>query len=211
VQVSPLEQTTGTFTRMSDDTPNPSVESDEWLIGLASWVIADGNYSAFLINEHKDFAVEIDGGALAPIRGGSREAERSGDGYKVEGTVLFAEPGLAVVDFGLGAYAERPRADLEVGTSVRGFTRLSVDPFFYFERHALRAEVPALIYRWLITGIWWQTAPYVLGEGRWELDDTKRSWAPLERTDHAPPKWGGHEFLLRCRLLDTPARRTHPA
>jgi hypothetical protein len=187
--------------------PEPLIGSGEWLVGLESWVIADGNYDHFAVAETRDFALEFDGSGLATAHEGSRSTERAGDGYEVEAAVLLAESGLAVIDFGLGAYTEQTPSGLNAGSFVRGPIRLWVDPFFYFERHALRDEVPPLIYSWTITGLWWQTAPFVLRRGRWERDEAKRAWAPLDRTDAAPPGERGHEFLLRCRLEDVEPRR----
>jgi hypothetical protein len=112
-----------------------------------------------------------------------------------------------VIDFGLGAYTEVPPPGLIAGSFVRGHVRLSVDPFFYFETHGFRRDVPPLIYSWTITGLWWQTAPFVLGIRGWERDEAQRSWATIDRTEAAPPSQFGHEFLLRCRLKDAEPTR----
>jgi hypothetical protein len=193
---------------MRQGRPEPVVGAGEWLVGLSSWVIADGNYEHFAVGDAVDFALEFAGSSLATAGDESRRVERAGDGYQIQAAVLFAEPDLAVIDFGLGAYTEHPRSALTAGSFVRGHINLMVDPFFYFERHALRAAVPPLIYSWAITGIWWQTAPFVLKGWRWEREEAQGAWAPLDRTDAAPPNWGGHEFLLRCRLEDVVARRS---
>jgi hypothetical protein len=193
--------------RMGNGGPEPELSVGEWLVGLASWVLADGNYEDFAVGEARDFALEFHASGLATAGQTSRRADRAGDGYEVEAAVVLAGPRLAVIDFGLSAYTELPPPGLIAGSFVRGHVDLAVDPFFYFETHGFRRDVPPLIYSWTITGMWWQTAPFVLGVRGWERDAAQRSWASIDRTDEAPPNLGGNEFLLRCRLNDSePAR-----
>ena len=40
-------------------TPSPEVTSRPWWIGLANWVLQDGNYTDFATGERRQFALEF--------------------------------------------------------------------------------------------------------------------------------------------------------
>jgi hypothetical protein len=46
----------------------------EWMVGLASWVIQDGNYPHFTAGEQSRFALEFFDGGLAPTESRQRTA-----------------------------------------------------------------------------------------------------------------------------------------
>lgn len=79
---------------------------DEWLIGLSSWVIQDGNHVDFAVGERHRFAVGFFGDDLHEGTPGLKQAEAVGEGrYDVSGEVIVADP-VVVLAFGLLAYTD---------------------------------------------------------------------------------------------------------
>lgn len=188
------------------------VGADEWLISLGGWIVQDGNYADFAVGTTRRFALEF-GGELKPTTGSTKRAVNLGDSrYDVEAEVAYVDAEMVMLDFGLRAFREAGhRGDPAPGV-VSGVIGLGVDPFFYFERHALRPGVPEAIYSWDVTGIWRQTAPYIParipGVGNAMVRDPDRlGWAWLDKTDAWADDNGSAEYLLRCRVRPTPPSR----
>lgn len=186
----------------------------EWLIGLQSWVIQDGNYVDFEVGERRRFALQFFPDGLGNADVGSREARPLSDSrYEVSGEIVVAKRDLVVLDFGLLAYDDSHLPAVGRGDWVAGRVSLAVDCYSYFEIHARRLGVPRAVYAWTITGIWQQTGPFirdpVMGARFWKRDPNRLGWQWLDRTDANADDHGNAEYILRCRLeADEPTR--HP-
>jgi hypothetical protein len=203
-----------------DSSRTPSIRSDdEWLVGLAGWVIQDGNYEDFEVGSSRRFALEI----YTPDPNGPpvsnlvrRLVEHVGDHhYEINAEVAFASDDLLMLDFGLLAYRElRERPALASGWRA-GTVSLGVDPFFYFEGYAKRLEVPPAIYSWDITGLWRQSAPFIASNipGARQVmvrDEERLGWMWLGKTDAWADDDGSAEYLIRARLRpEAPSRDIH--
>src|SRR3569832_43863 len=88
---------------MSDSLPGQNFE-----IGLASWIIQDGNYGDFNADQNAEFALEFycDSAAksLVPERSFHRLEPAK---YQINGEVAWATDKLWVLDFGIRAFQER--------------------------------------------------------------------------------------------------------
>lgn len=187
---------------------------DEWLIGLSSWVIQDGNYVDFAVGERRRFAIGFLADDLHEGAPGLKHAKALGEGrYEMSGQVIVADVGLVMLDFGLLAYTDSRPPSAADGEWLAGRVSLEVDCYSYFEIHAQRPSVPPAVYGWTISGIWRQTAPFIpdAAKGpRWVKRDPDRlGWGWLDRTDAWSDDDGHAEHLLRCSIEpDAPTR--HP-
>ncbi len=126
---------------------------DNWNIGLAPWIIEDGNYDHFMKGDTREFAVEFYGD-LAVVKSSQKSAEHvRDDTYKISAEVIYSTSEILIIDCGLLIYRERVGRILEVGSYVSGQVTFGVDPFLYFESLNKTPDVPALIYTWKIDKI----------------------------------------------------------
>jgi hypothetical protein len=190
-----------------------AIDPDDWMINLASWVIQDGNYDDFRVGAVRRFAVEFWTDDLLASTTPTKSAASLGDGrYEINADVAYVDNGLLMLDIGLVVYKEvRPDTASPSGW-VKGVVGLGIDPFFYFETHAKRRDVPPAIYSWCVTGIWRETAPWISGQipgvgTAMVRDKDQLSWAWLDRTDAWADDNGEAEYLLRCRVLPVPPSR----
>jgi len=191
-----------------------SLEPGEWLIGLASWVIQDGNDGDFEVGQRGRFAVGFFADDLREPQVHEKAVASLGEGrYEICGQVVVAQRDLAVLDFGLLAYADGRPPTAELGDWRAGRLSLEVDCYSYFEIHATKRGVPPAVYAWTITGIWRQTAPYIpdlaRGDNWLKRDPERAGWAWLDRTAAWSDDDGQAEYVLRCRLESDPPTR-HP-
>ncbi|HEX2085329.1 MAG TPA: hypothetical protein VHF89_06565 [Solirubrobacteraceae bacterium] len=190
----------------------------DWSLSIAAWVIQDGNYADFTTGQRVELAVEFyppeplsrgEGGARSAV--GTRSAVGDGDGwYSVDATVAALVEDAWFLDCGILVFQDQPPPEgIGVGDAVRGRVLLSVDPFFYFESHARRPEVPAAIYTWDLLRIRRETAPYVLDDsGVYVRDESRRKLVEVDATDAWHDDGGFAEYVFDCRLLDVPPKRT---
>jgi hypothetical protein len=153
----------------------PEVRREPWWIGLACWVLQDGNYTDFVTGERRQFAVEFGYARTKRLEPSIHHAEPrcrySGRDttYEVAGPLLRSatEPmkDAFELDFGLRAYAEwMVLDDLQppaAGQWLSGEVTLSVDYFAHMDDLAQRPGMPALIYTWTIEEIQLDTTPRV--------------------------------------------------
>jgi hypothetical protein len=185
-----------------------ALNADEWLVNLASWVIADGSHDHFAVDTSRRFALEFWTNDLHASPLATKTAVSLGDGqYQVNAHVAHADAHVEFLDFGLTVFRE-VRASVPPPSSwLEGIVGLGVDPFFYVERYAISGMPPA-IYDWAITGIWRETAPLIsaqmTGHGKvWIHDPDQLGWEWLDRTDAAR----SNSYLLRCRREPRPPSR----
>jgi hypothetical protein len=194
----------------------------EFVIGLASWVLQDGNYSNFTTGETRRFALEM--GSIENLQsaqsvGSFRIDGPDNDGrYDVVGQIVHEG---TVVDFGEVRattpyqmdHIKRPR----VGAWLEGRICLGVDPFFYFEEMVRQDGMVPAIYAWRIDKIELNVSPMELvprddprafdrvkvGPTQWRLIDKTRMFK--DEDDHV---FGG--YRLHCTLLPDPPVFPYP-
>jgi hypothetical protein len=140
--------------------------SREWTVGLAAWIIQDGNYGEFAVGDHAEFALQFYlGEGLAPVRAGTKRQaiQVAEDLYQITASVVHVGDHGWVLDFGLLAYGETaPPEGVAVGQVLAGRAALGVDPFSYFEQLAKDPRYPDMVYTWNVRSIGRETAPFVL-------------------------------------------------
>jgi hypothetical protein len=184
---------------------------NEWVIGVPTWIIQDGNYPDFRTGDRTEFALEFYGTDLVATERREREMTHlRGSRYRVCAPVAYVRNQLWMIDVGVLAYREggMPRR-LRAEDWIAGEIVLSVDHFAYFEEIGPGAGVPPAIYTWRIRGIHELTAP--TPRGGWGIDYAKLDWTPREvpETD-AWARLPGLEldYDLICETLDLPPRNT---
>jgi hypothetical protein len=82
------------------------IQSTEWEIGLASWIIQDGNYSDFATHQRAEFALEFYPRTIerreqpAPAKYAGRTR------YDLDASIVLLTDEVWVLDFGLRAFQE---------------------------------------------------------------------------------------------------------
>jgi hypothetical protein len=185
------------------------------VIGLSSWIIQDGNYGDFCRGDAPAFALEFY--AATPLE--EFEPERTsvpslihngGACYELVGQVVHVADDWWAIDAGILVFRDgQPPPNVRRGGWLRGRAYIGIDPFFYFERLANQPGAPALIYDWKIVDIEMQTAPFVETKpGVLERDPARLGWSEIAKTDAWRDDGGQADYLLHCKRLDSPARRT---
>jgi hypothetical protein len=185
-------------------------------VGLGSWIIQDGNYGDFKRGDRKAFALEFWASAeldkvkseVAPIP----SLETSwGAIHKALGKVVHMTDEWWAIDVGILIYtdAQEPPKDVGLGDWVSGEINVGIDPFMYFERLARHADAPALIYDWKIEKIEMETSPFIKRRP-WlvPIDLSRPELMEIETTNAWVDDGGLANYILHCRRLDGPARRT---
>ena len=78
-------------------------------VGLSSWIIQDGNYRDFSVNQEARFALEFHSESISPS--GCRAAgaiHRNASRYQVCGKVIYSTEETWVLDAGFLAYQDSP-------------------------------------------------------------------------------------------------------
>lgn len=187
-------------------------------IGLASWIIQDGNYGDFKCGDKAAFAVEF---GSSDLKACHPHTER-GPGmmwlrdctYAVAGRVTHVTPEWWVLNIGaLEVYNEYPLAGAKPGDLVSGEAYLGIDPFFYFERLGREPGAPPLIHDWRVQGIDLDITPWREVTPRsFERDPAKVAWKPISRTRAWKDDSGSAAYVLQCTpLSDMPRWTLSPA
>ncbi|HEU0013321.1 MAG TPA: hypothetical protein VFQ45_06530 [Longimicrobium sp.] len=180
-----------------------------WVIGLEPWIQQDGNYGDFHVGQTVEFALELGPRSVHPTPQRELRVEYLGGcAYRVTAPIVFRQDSLWMLDAGVLAYGEDAPGGLRAGQWVSGEIALGIDPFHYFERHALRPEVPPAIHTWRIAVIRSCTAP--LPPYPQVFDARKASWTVREVPETrswTPPPGRALRYELVCRKLDIPPRR----
>jgi hypothetical protein len=193
----------------------------EMMVGLSSWIIADGNYRHFKRGQRAGFALAFypanspldiprDWLSINPP-GVDQTSMRhiEGSEYLVTAKVthVLEDDSWWVIDAGVLMYRYgKPAEGIEPGCWVSGKFYVSIDPFDYFERLSRYYAAPPLIYDWDVTRIELETTP-IVETGRMRMRDrSRRGWREVDDTK---AKSGGFvdEFVLHCARLDNPPRR----
>ena len=121
--------------------------ADTLVVGLASWIIQDGNYGDFARDTTAAFALEFY--ASSPPEVLESNSKRAPDlihvrdaDYEIIGQVIHAAEHWWVIDVGVLVFQEaEPPATVRQGSWLRGKISIGIDPFFYFERRINRARL----------------------------------------------------------------------
>lgn len=183
-------------------------------VGLAAWIIQDGNYGEFEIGREYRFALEFypHDVATAPAASSSPHLAHIGNAlHEAVGTIVSCIDSAWVVDFGVPAFQEaKPPAWAKPGTLVSGRFYLGVDPFFYFERLKNERGIPDLFRNWFIRRILLETTPWKEetdphGRKLITRDSTRESFVEVRATDAWNHDGGHGHYIFECELCPEPA------
>jgi hypothetical protein len=196
-----------------------AVNQNNMMVGLSSWIIADGNYSHFKRGERASFALQfyptnsplgIPRDWLSVNPPGVDRASISyveGSDYLIAARVTHVfdhNEGWWVIDAGIPMYRYgKPPDGIESGCWISGKVYVGIDEFFYFETLSKYDAAPALIYDWEVTKIELETTP-IIESGRVRMrDQSRRGWREVDDTK---AKSGAvcDEFVLHCARGDAP-------
>jgi hypothetical protein len=180
-------------------------------IGLASWIIQDGNHEDFAAGGSYLFALEfypLDIAPFTPIHGGVVLSlhHTIGATHEARGKVVRAAPSSWVVDFGVPAFHNsEPPGWARPGVLVRGEVYLGVDPFFYLEELRDEPGMHNLLRDWLVRRILlettpWQTSTDAGGQTVITRADVPRSFVEVRRTDAWNDDDGHAHYVLESEL-----------
>ncbi len=189
---------------------------------MSAWIIQDGNYPDFAVGDTVEFAVEFylrPGTPVDVCESDVYARPITENSHAVVAENVLATENVTVLDIGILAYHDGALQLPETKDRDRLRTELdlSVDPFFYFERLSRDARVPALIYSWRISSILRQTAPFIeaiadsgpyAGQTMRSRDVSKLAYEEIAKTNAWEDDGGYGEYILRCHLLPTLAKRT---
>lgn len=180
-------------------------------VALSPWIIQDGNYGEFAVGDVSAFALEFL--VQEPLKrafGGKPSLQYLGDSkFSVIARVLYRSLDWWALDFGYLAYSELPgAADLKTGEMVQGCIWLGIDPFSYFERLSVQPDCPPLIFDWRIERIEMLAPPHMERNGARGGKPGDLVWRDIERTDAWSADHRDTEYVLHCKRLEKPPRRT---
>lgn len=175
-------------------------------IGLAAWIIQDGNYGEFEMDQTYRFAVEF---SPLDLRGCDEVAPPSlrstnGAKYEAQGTIVRVAESYWVIDFGVAAFQESTPPDwAREGGSVCGTVYIGIDPFFYFEGLKDEPGMPNLFREWTIRQILLETTPWNTftdpsGSRIMSRADLPPTFKKVPRTDAWNDDGGHGHYVLEC-------------
>jgi hypothetical protein len=183
--------------------------TQQWAIGLAPWIIRDGNYPDFERGQQVEFAVEFwyddppHEASGAPSASLIQESD-----YLVTARVEHTSAEAWVIDCGIAMYRDVPAPEgIARGGVVSGRVGIGVDHFAYFEQLHAVPGMPPLIYTWIVDSIELYSAPMVEVNGIRQYDAARASHELIEQTDawlHGTST--GQSYILHCTLLDVPPK-----
>jgi hypothetical protein len=183
-------------------------------IGLASWIIQDGNYKDFSAGDIAAFALEFGETETFHLEHNRAHNEAVGlsnisaSTYNMRARVIHVDEQWWAVDAGIRLFQKRPPPkNVRAGSIVAARCYVGVDPFFYFERLSKLSGSPALIYDWRVDKIELCETPWVEVRPRsFQRDADGESWREVEQTNAWTDDDGCAEYVLRCTLLSESAR-----
>ena len=180
-------------------------------VGLASWIVQDGNYGDFEVGGSYRFAPEFypsEVNLCAEVADvGSRALRhKSGGMHEVRGQVIRATDSNWVVDFGLRAYQDSPPPPwAKAGVWVSGLVYVGIDPFFYFERLKDEPGMPNLFQDWSVRRIFLETTRWIeKADATGRMVSTRDGGSPTfveaSKTDAWHDDGGNAHYVLECEL-----------
>jgi len=188
-----------------------------WNIGLAAWIIQDGNYPEFVAGETVEFGVEYyhPRDSAAEFCESDVSAKLVADtSYSVVAERVLTNGDITILDIGILVYRQNqpPPPMPEPGKRLKTEISLGIDPFHYFEAIGKSQESLPLVYTWRITSILRQTAPFIetiskCGGKLRTRDQSKPGYEKIPKTDAWHDDGGNGSYILQCDLLPIPPKR----
>jgi hypothetical protein len=175
-------------------------DMQEFQIVVDSWIIQDGNYGDFRVGDQIECAIEFGGGNLRPSQQRCVSVVHRGQNvYFVCAQVIYSEPDVWAIEFGLRAFEERRPPEFAVsGSWVEGEIELGIDPFFYKEHLCKLVGMPNLFNHWEVARIERDDTPWITsGLGRvFSRDQQNVRWTDVQQTDAWNDDDGRSAYLL---------------
>ena len=178
-------------------------------IGVAAWIIQDGNYADFTVGQVVQFALEFYPHSLTASRETSKSATHlKGSIYDVCGQVVYRTNQVWVLDMGFLAYQEaKPPEYAAKGAWVEGKVYVGIDPFFYFEGLNKLPGMPDLTYNFRIEQILLETTPRLTTQdesGRTVMsrNEHQESYREVSQTDAWNDDDGNAHYVLNCERIE---------
>jgi hypothetical protein len=169
-----------------------------WSIGLSSWVIQDGNYHNFRVEETAEFALHIFITDIT-IKNSIDQLQAvflDGCNYKVQAKVVYICEDCWIIDFGIMAYTEgKPPIGIEIGSIITANVSIDIDYYLYTEFLNKNTDIQPLIYTWNIQKIFKKT------------NNHKEKFTEIEFIDAWKDDKGMASYLLKCEKCEVPAKR----
>jgi hypothetical protein len=190
-----------------------------WNIGLASWIIQDGNYPDFAKGQVAEFALQfsiVEGEFSQAGLGDVHSCHLYGSSYHVNAKVVYVDQDLWILDFGLLAYGTNPPEGITVGMTISANILLEIDYYLYFESLSKNDNIPPLIYSWTVEQILLGTkeecgdsgrAGYSSWKGTKQVSPVETSYIDLSNTDAWNDDHGYAEYLLLVKRMDIAGKR----
>jgi hypothetical protein len=172
-------------------------------IGLAAWIIQDGNYGEFESGRTYRFALEFSPVDLRPLGEAAKPllVPRDGAQHEACGTIVRVTDSNWVVDFGIPTFQDaKPPTWATVGLGVQGEVYIGIDPFFYFERLKDEPGMPDLFRDWQVRRILIETTPWTLSANGRVVSraPVPRTFKEVQKTDAWHDDGGHGEYILDC-------------
>ncbi len=162
----------------------------ELIIGLAGWIIQDGNYPDFSVGDKREFALEFYPISIASGSHKSSLSHQKFNVYDFNAITEYHDGKSCVIDFGIKAFQEyNAPKNLKVGDQLSGTLALGIDPYFYFERLKYKDGFPNIAYKWEILRIQMDTTPLIqtspdgIRPKILERDKTRESYKDIQQTN----------------------------
>jgi len=190
-------------------------------IGIAAWVIQDGNYPDLAVGQ--DFECALCFGGVGNLAATDRrevsisQANPDTGSFGVVARILHNDDEICVIDCGLLAYTRDTGYDaIEHNEFVAGTIGFSVDPYDYREFWSKRLGIP-MIYRWRIERIL-ESRPHrsfaECGNGTVFYNHSNWYSVDVDSTDSSHESTFGKDYHpsweLYCRLLSPEPRLSRP-
>jgi hypothetical protein len=176
------------------------------MVGVASWIIQDGNYGDFKVGDETKFALEFYGSKLNPSTSRGAFVNYLGNGlYKVRAEVVYLDSVAWVIDFGFRTFWDStPPKFASLGSWVEGEISIGIDPYFYMEHLYKNPGMPDLFYTWRINSILRDDTPWLVqvnehGGKNYTRDEARIKWASVEYTDAWNDDEGRSTYLLAVK------------
>jgi hypothetical protein len=109
--------------------------------------------------------------------------------YRVNAEVLYLQPKVLVIDFGLHAFSESITPDFSLqGSWIQGEIEIGINHFSYKESLYNDANMPSLLYDWIVSRIERNDTPWLethnsLGKKVLNRDEHNERWVDIQKTD----------------------------
>jgi len=178
-------------------------------IGVAAWIIQDGNYGDFSVGQKAKFALEFYPHSLILSPKDSKSVTHlKASVYQVCAQVIYRTNEVWVLDTGFLAYQEaKPPRDAQVGSWVEGQMYVGIDPFFYFEGLNKLPGMPALTYSFRVEQISLETTPWIKSQDEFgrevmSRDDRQETYREVSETDAWNDDGGNAHYILKCICIE---------